>query len=258
MHARIRPHTNHSQELPVLGGEHPPGPVLDHELRNAIDALVRIDGHQVRVMMSCSRTSDGFYPGATTEDVPLRHDADGRPFGRHDDRKPVRPRGHGFRGLEHRTLRRHREELRLHDVFRVEDHPSVVTTTPVVSFAGRDLQTAEASSPSMAGFPEFIRKLPEADTALRGVTLWLLQGRTASATLFQAREDSTVPEHSHGAQWGIVVEGEMHLTIDKATRTCRRGDEYFVPAGVPHSASFKAGFRAIDFFDDPNRYRPRK
>src|SRR5256886_14926040 len=105
------------------------------------------------VMMSCSRTSAGFYPGATTEDVPLRHDADGRPFGRYDDRKPVRPRGHGFRGLEHRTLRRHREELRLHDVFRVEDHPSVVTTTPVVSFAGRDLQTAEASSPSLAGFP---------------------------------------------------------------------------------------------------------
>jgi len=110
----------------------------------------------------------------------------------------------------------------------------------------------------MAGFPEFIRKLPEADTPLRGVTLWLLQGSTASATLFQAREDSRVPEHSHAAQWGIVVDGEMQLTIDKVTRTLRRGDEYFVPAGVPHSASFKAGFRVIDFFDDPNRYRPRK
>jgi len=110
----------------------------------------------------------------------------------------------------------------------------------------------------MAEFPDFVQQLPEADTPLRGVALRLLQGRTASATLFQAREDSTVPEHRHGAQWGIVVEGEMRLTIDKATRTCRRGDEYFVPAGVPHSASFKAGFRAIDFFDDPNRYRPKK
>ena len=109
----------------------------------------------------------------------------------------------------------------------------------------------------MAEFPDFIRKLPEADTALRGVSLRLLQGRTASATLFQAREDSRVPEHSHGPQWGIVVEGEMLLTIGKATRTCRPGDEYFVPSGVPHSASFKAGFRAIDFFDDPNRYRPK-
>jgi quercetin dioxygenase-like cupin family protein len=122
---------------------------------------------------------------------------------------------------------------------------------------GRDLQTAETVPAPMTGFPDFIRKLPEAETSLRGVTLWLLQGRGGSATLFEAREDSSVPEHSHGAQWGIVVEGEMRLTIDKAARTCRRGDEYFVPAGVPHSASFKAGFRAIDFFDDPNRYRPR-
>src|SRR2546427_4775627 len=79
----------------------------------------------------------------------------------------------------------------------------------------------------MTGFPDFIRKFPEAETSLHGVTLWLMQGRTASATLFQAREDVTVPEHSHGAQWGIVVEGEMDLTIDKATRTCRRGDEFF-------------------------------
>src|SRR5207245_1912780 len=83
-------------------------------------------------------------------------------------------------------------------------------------------------------FPDFIQKLPEAETSLRGVTLWLLQGRSGSATLFQAREDSSVPEHSHGAQWGIVVEGEMRLTIDKATRTCRRGDEYFLPGGAPH------------------------
>src|SRR2546425_11120100 len=110
----------------------------------------------------------------------------------------------------------------------------------------------------MTGFPDFIRKLPEAETSLRGVTLWLLQGRSGSATLFQARQDSTVPEHSHGAQWGIVVEGEMHLTIDKATRTCRRGDEYFVPAGVPHSASLKAVFRAVDFSIHTNRDRPRE
>ena len=110
----------------------------------------------------------------------------------------------------------------------------------------------------MTGFPDFIRRLPQADTSLRGVMVWLLQGRTASATMFQAREDSVVPEHSHAAQWGIVVDGEMRLSIGGDTRTCRRGDEYFVPAGVRHSASFKAGFRAIDFFDDPNRYRPRE
>lgn len=110
----------------------------------------------------------------------------------------------------------------------------------------------------MTGFPEIVHKLPEADTVFPGVTLWILQGSTASATFFEAREDSQVPEHTHGAQWGIVVAGELRLTIGGATRTLRRGDEYFVPAGVPHSASFKAGVRVIDFFDDPNRYRPRQ
>src|SRR2546425_8745167 len=97
----------------------------------------------------------------------------------------------------------------------------------------RDLQTAEAVPPPMTGFPDFSRKLPEAETSLHGVTLWLIQGPTGSATLFQAREDSSVPEHSHGAQWGIVVEGEMRLTIDKATRTCRRATNTLCPRACP-------------------------
>ncbi len=109
----------------------------------------------------------------------------------------------------------------------------------------------------MTEFPEIIQKLPQADTSLSGVTLWLLQGLSASATFFQAKANSEVPQHVHAAQWGIVVDGEMRLTIGSRTRKYRRGDEYFVPAGVPHAASFRAGFRAIDFFDDPNRYRPR-
>jgi quercetin dioxygenase-like cupin family protein len=109
----------------------------------------------------------------------------------------------------------------------------------------------------MTGFPEIVRKLPQADTSLRGISLWLLQGSTASATFFEAQVDSEVPEHSHAAQWGVVVDGEIRLTIAGRTRRYRRGDEYFIPPGVPHSASIKAGVRVIDFFDDPNRYRPR-
>lgn len=109
----------------------------------------------------------------------------------------------------------------------------------------------------MNQFPEVFRKLPEADVAFAGVNVRLLQGPTACAIFLEAKEDTAVPEHSHGAQWGMVVDGEIQLTIGGEARARRKGDEYFIPAGVPHAALLKKGARVIDFFDDPNRYRPR-
>ena len=110
----------------------------------------------------------------------------------------------------------------------------------------------------MAGFPEIIRRLPEADAPFRDIAVWLLRGATASVIFVEAHADSVVPEHSHGPQWGIVVSGELVLTTAGATRTYHRGEEYFIPAGVPHGAKLRAGVRVIDFFDDPDRYRPKK
>lgn len=110
----------------------------------------------------------------------------------------------------------------------------------------------------MAGFPEIIRRLPEADAPFRDIAVWLLRGPTASAIFVEAHADSVVPEHVHGPQWGIVVSGELVLTIAGATRTYYPGEEYFIPAGVSHGAKLRAGVRVIDFFDDPDRYRPKK
>jgi len=109
----------------------------------------------------------------------------------------------------------------------------------------------------MAGFPEIIRRLPEADAPFRGISLRLLQGPTACATFVEAMEDADIPEHAHGAQWGVIVAGELVLTIGGRTRVYGPGEEYFIPAGVPHAATLKRGVRVVDVFDDPNRYRPR-
>ena len=109
----------------------------------------------------------------------------------------------------------------------------------------------------MAGFPKIIRSLPEADHPFRDIALWLLRGPTASLIFVEASADSVVPEHSHGAQWGVVVSGDLVLTIGGKTRAYHAGEEYFIPAGVPHAAKLRAGVRVIDFFDDPNRYRPK-
>ena len=110
----------------------------------------------------------------------------------------------------------------------------------------------------MPGFPEIVRRLPEADTPFHGIAVWLLQGPTASAIFVEATEDSEVPAHSHGAQWGVVVAGKLVLTIGGKTRTYGPGQEYMIPPGAVHAATLKKGVRVIDFFDDPNRYRPRK
>jgi len=109
----------------------------------------------------------------------------------------------------------------------------------------------------MARFPDIVARLPEADVVFPGIKVWLLQGPTASAIFVEARADSVVPEHAHGAQWGVVVDGEMDLSIGGATRTYRRGDEYMIPAGTRHGARLRAGTRVIDYFDVPDRYRPR-
>ena len=114
------------------------------------------------------------------------------------------------------------------------------------------------SNPSAAQFHEIIKKLPEADISFRGVKGWISQGPAHQVAFLEIEPIGRVPEHSHGAQWGIVVEGEMELTIDGHTRRYRNGDSYFIPAGVIHSANFRKKTLAIDFFDETERYPLKK
>ncbi len=109
----------------------------------------------------------------------------------------------------------------------------------------------------MFQFPQFIQNLPEADVDLPGFTGRLLQSPDHQAVLMSFDEDVVVPEHSHAEQWEFVVAGEVELTIDGATRTYRTGDSFHIPAGVTHGGLVKAGYRAVAFFDEPERYRPR-
>lgn len=106
-------------------------------------------------------------------------------------------------------------------------------------------------------YPEMIKDLPEVDLNLPGVVGNLLQAGDKQVVFFEIEPIGAIPPHSHQAQWGIVVEGEIELTIGGETRTCRKGDSYFIPSGVEHSVVVKSRTRAIDVFDEPDRYRPR-
>jgi len=107
-------------------------------------------------------------------------------------------------------------------------------------------------------FPELITSLPEADIPFPGVRGWISQASDHQIVFIDIEAIGEVPRHSHGAQWGIVVEGEMDLTIGEETKTYRKGDSYFIPAGVVHSATFKTKVRVIDLFADVDRYEVKK
>jgi quercetin dioxygenase-like cupin family protein len=107
-------------------------------------------------------------------------------------------------------------------------------------------------------FPEFIRALPMVDSPLESLRGWMLRTEQALAMFYEIRAGVEVPEHAHGAQWGVVLEGAVDFTIGGETRTYRPGDTYHVPANVPHSAIIHPGFVGIDVFADADRYRPRE
>lgn len=104
-------------------------------------------------------------------------------------------------------------------------------------------------------YPDVIENLPEADIPMAGVRGKLLQSERGQVVFFEISATAKVPPHAHGAQWGVVLDGEMELTIDNDTRTYRKGDTYFIPAGVTHAATFKTRCRVLDFFADRDRYR---
>jgi quercetin dioxygenase-like cupin family protein len=110
---------------------------------------------------------------------------------------------------------------------------------------------------SIAPFPPMITGLPEADIPFRGVRGWISQAADHQIVFLDIEPIGIVSAHAHGEQWGIVVEGEMELTIGGVTHRYRTGDSYHIPAGVEHQARFLSRVRVIDIFGDVGRYRAK-
>ncbi len=110
---------------------------------------------------------------------------------------------------------------------------------------------------SESAYPEVITRMPEADVPLAGVRGWLSQATDHQIVFFEIDPIGELPPHSHGEQWGIVVEGEMELTIGGQAKRYKPGDSYHIPSGVVHGAKFLTHFRAIDVFADAERYKAK-
>jgi len=103
-------------------------------------------------------------------------------------------------------------------------------------------------------FPEPITNLPEADIPMDGITAYLSQSDTHQVIFMQFEKDVDLPEHSHAAQIGIVLEGKIELVIDGKKQFFTKGDRYYIPESVKHSGKIYAGYADITFFNEPNRY----
>lgn len=103
-------------------------------------------------------------------------------------------------------------------------------------------------------FPEPITGLPGADIPLEGLKAYLSQSDTHQIIFMEFEKDVELPEHSHAAQVGFVLEGKIEMTIEGITKTYTKGDRYYIPAGVLHSGKIYAGYADITFFNEPERY----
>lgn len=104
-------------------------------------------------------------------------------------------------------------------------------------------------------FPPFIQSCPEPDSPF-AMKAHIVPSEHVMTMFYEIDDELSVPEHRHGAQWGVVLAGSMEMTIGGTTRTFKVGDTYYVPEDVAHIAVIHAGYKGIDVFADPHRYQP--
>jgi len=106
-------------------------------------------------------------------------------------------------------------------------------------------------------FSDLITRLPRADVPFAHVDGYMARAEQGLVVFFHFKEETIVPPHSHGAQWGAVLDGEVELTLSGVTRSLRPGQSYSIAAGEIHAARVQAGTRRVEFFEEPDRYRAR-
>jgi len=104
-------------------------------------------------------------------------------------------------------------------------------------------------------FPEIINSHPNADIPIDGLVSKLIQAGDQQFVFMEFDEDTVVAEHSHNAQWGVVLAGEMELSIEGVPRILRKGDSYSIEKDQIHSAKIKKGYRDLTLFDQKDRYK---
>lgn len=86
-----------------------------------------------------------------------------------------------------------------------------------------------------------------------GVTAKIASGEKLMFSLVTLAPGAVVPEHSHPhEQMGMIVSGEMELTVAGEARRLQGNDLYLIPGGVRHKAvAGPNGAIVLDAFSPP-------
>lgn len=101
----------------------------------------------------------------------------------------------------------------------------------------------------MAHFPDRIRALPEFEGPFDAFRL----GADRCDVLFASYPGGTrIDAHSHNtANYGVITQGELILTMDGKDWKFAVGDWYHIPANAVHAARFDVDTSEIEFWFDP-------
>jgi quercetin dioxygenase-like cupin family protein len=83
-----------------------------------------------------------------------------------------------------------------------------------------------------------------------GIRIRAPYGERIMLSLLEMEEGAVIPLHAHPhEQGGILLEGQMDLTIGTETRRCQPGDAYLIPGHTPHRAVAIGGaVKVLDIF----------
>ena len=86
-----------------------------------------------------------------------------------------------------------------------------------------------------------------------GLAMQSVTGGRLMANWVTIQPHRVMPWHQHPhEQLGVMLEGEMELTIGDETRLLRAGDAYAIPPNVPHGAvTHDTGCVVLDVFTPP-------
>lgn len=91
--------------------------------------------------------------------------------------------------------------------------------------------------------------------AAQGLVLKPVWGENLMLSFVYMEPNTVAPEHAHPEeQMGLVIDGEYEFEINGEKKMCRRGDVYWIPPNVPHSArTYEKGCFALDVFNPPRQ-----